>query len=131
MATSWCDSYQASRQRPCRYQRIAVLLGVAYLLSPGIVVGHAAGIAPPPDAQRQLNDSIETLVQHVPSSVVQILVTGYGSAEDDDRKQTTDVIGRRQAVGSGVIVDPEGYIVDQRPRRERGGEDRSVRVAAT
>src|SRR5579862_1058055 len=64
-----------------------------------------------PDALHQLNDSIEALVQRVSPSVVQILVTGYGSAEDSDRKQTTDVIGRRQAVGSGVIVDPEGYII--------------------
>jgi hypothetical protein len=65
MATSSCDSYQASRERPCRYQRIAVLLGVAYLLSPGIVAGQAAGSARLPDALHQLNDSIETLVQHV------------------------------------------------------------------
>jgi serine protease Do len=111
MATSWWVSYRDSRRGPYRYQRIAVLLGVVYLLSPGIVVGQAAGSARLPDALHQLNDSIETLVQHVSPSVVQILVTGYGSAEDGDRKQTTDVIGRRQAVGSGVIVDPEGYIV--------------------
>ena len=39
------------------------------------------------------------------------MVTGYGPAEDADRGQTADVIGKRQAVGSGVIVDPEGYII--------------------
>jgi serine protease Do len=111
MAIFGWDSYQDSRNGPYRYRRIAVLLGVAYLMSPGIVAGQAAGSARLPDALHQLNDSIETLVQHVSPSVVQILVTGYGSAEDGDRKQTTDVIGRRQAVGSGVIVDPEGYIV--------------------
>jgi S1-C subfamily serine protease len=64
-----------------------------------------------PDALPQLNDSIEALVQHISPSVVQILVTGYSSAEDGDRKQTNDVIRRRQAVGSGVIVGPDGYIV--------------------
>ena len=104
-------SYEAGRERPGRYQWIVVLLGVVYLLSPGTVAGQAPRSARPPDALHQLNDSIEALVQRVSPSVVQILVTGYGSAEDSNRKQTNDVIGRRQAVGSGVIVDPEGYIV--------------------
>lgn len=67
--------------------------------------------SPLPDPLHQLNDSIESLVQKVSPSVVQILVTGYGATEDGDHGQTADVIGRRQAVGSGVIVDPNGYIV--------------------
>ena len=111
MGTSSCDSYEASRGRLGRYQWIAVLLAVVYLLWPGTAAPQVPRSARLPDALHQLNDSIEALVQHVSPSVVQILVTGYGSAEDGDRKQTNDVIGRRQAVGSGVIVDPEGYIV--------------------
>src|ERR1019366_10469900 len=104
-------SNAADRERPGRYQWILILLGTVYLLSPGTVAAQASRSARPPDALHQLNDSIEALVQRVSPSVVQILVTGYGPAEDSNRKQANDVIGRRQAVGSGVIVDPEGYIV--------------------
>jgi serine protease Do len=105
------SSHEGGTLRPGGFRWIAPLLGAACLLSPGTAAGQAARNARSPDALHQLNDSIEALVQRVSPSVVQILVTGYGSAEDGNRKQTTDVIGRRQAVGSGVIVDPEGYIV--------------------
>jgi serine protease Do len=104
-------SNEAGRERAGDYHWIALLLGVAYVLSPGTVAGQTPRNARPSDALHQLNDSIEALVQRVSPTVVQILVTGYGSAEVRDQKQTSDVIGRRQAVGSGVIVDPEGYIV--------------------
>ena len=59
----------------------------------------------------QLNDSIEDLVQRVSPTVVQILVTGYGASEETQRGQTDLLVGRRRAIGSGVIVDPEGYII--------------------
>ena len=63
------------------------------------------------DLLHQLNESIEGLVQRVSPTVVQILVTGYGAAEETERGQTELLVGRRRAIGSGVIVDPEGYIV--------------------
>jgi serine protease Do len=59
----------------------------------------------------QLNESIEALVQRVSPCVVQIQVTGFGTAEETDRGQAELLVGRRRAIGSGVIVDPEGYIV--------------------
>jgi serine protease Do len=42
--------------------------------------------------------------------VVQILVTGYGAVEENSHSQTA-LITREQAIGSGVIVDPDGYIM--------------------
>jgi serine protease Do len=59
----------------------------------------------------QLNESIEGLVQRVSPCVVQIQVTGFGTAEENDRGQAELLVGRRRAIGSGVIVDPVGYIV--------------------
>src|SRR6202048_3462145 len=59
----------------------------------------------------QLNEAGEDLVRRVSPTVVQILVTGYGAAEDAQRGQADVVVGRRRAIGSGVIVDPEGYII--------------------
>ena len=64
-----------------------------------------------PDALHQLNDSVEALVQRVSPSVVQILVSGYSSTEDSDQGQMSVVIGKERTIGSGVIVDSEGYIV--------------------
>jgi len=84
------------------------------ILGPLLLAGNMAAQAPkgrPSDALHQLNDSVEALVQRVSPTVVQILVTGYGSSEEPNQKQANDVIGRRQAIGSGVIVDPEGYII--------------------
>jgi serine protease Do len=63
------------------------------------------------DALHQLNESVEALVQRVSPSVVQILVSGYTSTEDNEQGQTSVVIGKQRVIGSGVIVDPEGFIV--------------------
>jgi len=46
----------------------------------------------------------------VTPSVVQVLVTGYGPVESS-RGDTTLVLGKQQSMGSGVIIDPDGYII--------------------
>ena len=58
----------------------------------------------------QLNSALENLAARVSPAVVQILVTGYGTAREENRSQTAFIV-RQQAVGSGVIVDPNGYIM--------------------
>jgi len=88
----------------------AVLIVAGVFLAPG-VQGQTPQSARVPDALHQLNDSVEALVQRISPSVVQILVSGYSSTEDTDRGQMSVVIGKERTIGSGVIVDPEGYIV--------------------
>src|SRR6202165_301096 len=66
--------------------------------------------APAPDVLVQLNGALEGLAAKVSSGVVQILATGYGPAHEESRSQTALVV-RQHAVGSGVIVDADGYIV--------------------
>ena len=63
------------------------------------------------DALRKLNESVDALIKKVSPSVVQILVTGYGPLEDAEHGNTTAVIGRQRAIGSGFVIDPSGYIV--------------------
>jgi serine protease Do len=58
----------------------------------------------------QFNDSLEELTSRVSPSIVQIQVTGYRSIESKDESETS-LIGRERSLGSGVIVDPEGYII--------------------
>ena len=62
------------------------------------------------DPLREFNSSVRSLVKQVTPSVVQILVSGYGPVEGS-RSATSMVIGRQQSLGSGVIIDPDGYIV--------------------
>jgi serine protease Do len=58
----------------------------------------------------QLDSSIEAVVANVSPSVVQIVVTGYGPLEDHGHSDAA-VIVREHAIGSGIIVDPDGYIM--------------------
>jgi serine protease Do len=63
------------------------------------------------DPLRELNRATQALVQKVSPSVVQILVTAYAPLEGQSRGEAGVVIGRQRAIGSGVIVDPDGYII--------------------
>jgi len=66
--------------------------------------------APAAAALMQLNNALEGLAAKVSPAVVQILVTGYGPLHEENRTQTALIV-RQHAVGSGVIVDPSGYIM--------------------
>jgi serine protease Do len=99
------------KRRPASGIRIATVLTVASVFYAPRVQGQTPQPARVPDALHQLNDSVEALVQRVSPSVVQILVSGYSSTEDTGQGQMSVVIGKQRTIGSGVIVDPEGYIV--------------------
>ena len=74
------------------------------------VSAQAANAKVDTDPLHQLNNSVRALVKRVTPSVVQVLVTGYGPVEGS-RGDTNLVLGRQQSIGSGVIIDPDGYIV--------------------
>jgi len=63
-----------------------------------------------PDPLHQFNNSVRALVKRVTPSVVQILVSGYGPVEGS-RGNTSLVLGKQQSIGSGVIIDPDGYVL--------------------
>jgi serine protease Do len=58
----------------------------------------------------RLNTALESLAAKVSPAVVQVLVTGYGSLNEESRSKTALIV-RQRAVGSGVVVDPSGYIM--------------------
>ena len=64
----------------------------------------------PENMLAQLNDSMQSLVRKVSPAVVQIEVTGFGTASDGDHKDMALIV-RQHAIGAGVIVDPDGYIM--------------------
>src|ERR1700744_4333940 len=66
------------------------------------------------DLMRQMSASFETLVKRVSPAVVEVQVTGFGSTDEDDEDSDNDSkssIGRQRSLGSGVVVDPDGYII--------------------
>jgi serine protease Do len=64
---------------------------------------------PQKSALAQLSGSIRELTDRVSPAVVEVIVNGYGSGDDGGR--VSNQISRRQSSGSGVVVDPSGYII--------------------
>ena len=58
----------------------------------------------------ELSSSLEALTQRVSPAVVQILVSAYGPTPGA-APFAPDVLSQQRKSGSGVILDPEGYIV--------------------
>lgn len=63
-----------------------------------------------PEALQHLNAALEDLVAKVSPAVVQVQVTGLAPVENGSRNDTA-LVARQHGIGSGVIVDPDGYII--------------------
>jgi len=89
-----------------------VVLILALLLGPAAILASAQDRDM--EELHRLNQSVDALIRKVAPSVVQILVTGYGPLEEGDRGNTgntTTIIGRQRAIGSGFVIEESGYIV--------------------
>jgi serine protease Do len=60
---------------------------------------------------RQFNDSLVGLTKEVTPAVVQIMVTSYGPVESSSRTGNVALFARQHDLGSGLILDSEGYII--------------------
>jgi serine protease Do len=88
-------------------RRLCLLLGCCALTGQAQSTSHKSALG----VLDQFSDSVQALAARVAPSVVQISVTRYAPREDTDGERTGAVLGRQQSVGSGVIIDPDGYIV--------------------
>jgi len=59
---------------------------------------------------QQMSKYFESLTSRISPAVVEVLVSGYGT-EDEENTRPDAPISRQSSLGSGVIVDPNGYIV--------------------
>lgn len=62
------------------------------------------------DPLHLFSDSIQALTAKVTRSVVQIVATGYG-LKSEKQASDTALFEPQEAIGAGVIVSPDGYIV--------------------
>ena len=76
---------------------------LAILLAPTIVAAQATSRASLP----AFNQSVQALVRRVAPSVVQIVATGYFTVDQG----SGNVLARQQSIGSGVVIDRDGYIM--------------------
>jgi serine protease Do len=95
----------ASRVRSlCLVFALSVLTAVKL---PAQANGHTASS----DSLHQFSSSVEDLVGRVTPSVVEIEASGVKPVEDDSQGKTDVRTTKWRSIGSGVIVDPDGYIV--------------------
>jgi serine protease Do len=94
---------------------IALLLAIFSLP----VHGQDGQTSAPPDVSprdrailEEYDRAIDRVAERAMQSVVEIEVTAYGAPENGkDQAQDRQTLQRQRAIGSGVIVDPDGYIV--------------------
>jgi serine protease Do len=87
--------------------RCVLLLFLCFTALRASAQGVAAPPAPP---MSELSRSLQDLAAKVSPTVVQIFVTGYAAPDEENRVATGEPQLERSS-GSGVIVDPDGFIV--------------------
>jgi len=92
--------------KPTRLAPAALL----YLLVAASTYAQTATPAAPAPPLAELSRSLQDLAAKVSPSVVQIFVTGYPAPDEENQTASVEPQLERSS-GSGVIVDPDGYIV--------------------
>jgi serine protease Do len=88
----------------------AIGLFLLALLVAGVTYGEPSDSAAPERASlAALSQSVQELVRKVHPCVVKVVTMGFREPDEDNAEQ--GVVSREQISGSGVIIDPAGYIV--------------------
>ena len=90
----------------------ALLLTLVAFAAP-VRAGQRPAPAPVPsqDPLARMNEAVDALTRKVWPSVVQILVSSYGTRDEGARGDTSVVVGRQRSSGSGFVIDADGYIM--------------------
>ena len=89
----------------------ALLLVALSFFAAGKLSAQTSNRTDSADSLHQFSGSVEDLVRRVSPSVVEVKASGVGPVENDSRENTDVRIARWRSIGSGVIVDPDGYVV--------------------
>jgi serine protease Do len=91
--------------------RTAILGTIVLLLAPGPDAAQTGAKSPQPSKSlADFSIAMENLAQSASPAVVQILVQTLAPLGNGE-SQHTGFVSEQEATGSGVIVDPDGYIV--------------------
>ncbi len=92
-------------------ERIVPLLALLSATVAGAAFGDQAPPAPRGlESLLEMSGQMRSLSQQVAPAVVQILVSGY-DLNDSEPGHPVSLVGREKSIGSGVIVDADGYIM--------------------
>ncbi len=86
------------------------LTSMAQQPQPAVTPGGERSEARSSELLRQFNGSLEALVAKVSPAVVQVQAAGLAPLQGTSKSGVALIVQQR-AIGSGVIVDPEGYIM--------------------
>jgi serine protease Do len=89
---------------------IAVLGTVFAAAQVPVPAEKASGAVPKRHGIFELDEDLQKLADRVGPSVVTIEVTGLATVQESNTRQTT-YIAKERGVGSGIIMDPSGYIL--------------------
>lgn len=92
-----------------RFARLIYTIGVIGIVMVAATSVSAQGRSEAASTLSDLSESFALVVEQISPAVVQIFAMGYGPAGDG--ATTTSLISRTRGTGSGVILDPSGYIV--------------------
>jgi len=102
-------SVDDNRERRNGMRKSTLILFVAFVAF-GVGAADASAQADT-DPLRRWDESVDALLRKVAPSVVQIMVTGYGTVSEGDRGNAGVVIGKQKAIGAGFVIDASGYIL--------------------
>jgi serine protease Do len=101
----------AGQQAESHVIRINLPLLLMLSATAGSLFGDQVPPAPrAPESLLEISGQMRSLSLQVAPAVVQVLVSGY-SLIDSDSGHEVSLLGHEKSIGSGVIVDPDGYIV--------------------
>jgi serine protease Do len=95
------------------FRPISTCLSVLVIMASAVPAGAGQRPAPTPpqDSLVRMNEAVDALTKKVWPSVVQILVSSYSAREESPRADANVVVARQRSVGSGFVIDPDGYIM--------------------
>jgi serine protease Do len=90
--------------------RVPLVAILTMAVSSTVLVAQVAPQRTKRDSLTDLSREIRSLSRKAAPAVVQISVSGYGPL-DQSTGHSVSLFGRQESIGSGVIVDPDGYII--------------------
>ena len=94
---------------PAQHHRLVKLILLSLVLAASPADAQPPASTRPAPTLGELSSLFESLAEKVGPAVVHIISSGFAPVAGDAFQVT--VLGRQRSVGSGVIVDPSGYIL--------------------